>query len=84
MNTNFQSEKVPIENASYKCLSLIMLDSVVRVNRKYYPQTLLEECKYVIRRNEMENFHADDLYLSSSGESDNNTDNEVDSDESSD
>ena len=28
------------ENASYKCLSLIMLDSVVEANKKYYPQTL--------------------------------------------
>ena len=50
VNTNFQGKKVRKENASYKRLSLIMLDSVIRVNRKYYPQTLLEECKYVIRR----------------------------------
>ena len=27
-----------------------MLDSVIRVNKKHYPQTLLEECKYVIER----------------------------------
>ena len=32
-----------------------MLDSVIRVNKKYYPQALLEECKYVIRKNKMEN-----------------------------
>ena len=31
VNTNFQGKKVPKENASYKCLSLIMLDSVIRV-----------------------------------------------------
>ena len=43
VNINFQSKKVPKENASYKCLSLIMLNSVIRVNKKYYPQTLLEE-----------------------------------------
>ena len=54
VNTNFQGKKVPKENASYKCLSLIMLDSVIRVNKKYYPQTLLEECKYVIRKNKRE------------------------------
>ena len=53
VNTNFQSQKVPKENASYKCISLIMLDSVIRVNKKYYPQTLLEECKYVIRKNKI-------------------------------
>ena len=45
VNTNFQGKKVPKENASYKCLSSIMLDSIIRVNKKYYPQTLLEESK---------------------------------------
>ena len=34
LNTNFQGEKVPKENASYKCLSLIMLDYVVKVKKK--------------------------------------------------
>ena len=41
--TNFQDKKIPKENASYKCLSLIMLDSVIRAKKKYYPQTILEE-----------------------------------------
>ena len=31
VNTSFQSKKISKENASYKCLSLIMLDSVIRV-----------------------------------------------------
>ena len=65
VNTNFQGKKVPKENASYKCLSLIMLDSVIRANKKYY-QTLLEDCKYVIRKNKMENLINYDLDLSSS------------------
>ena len=73
VNRNFQGKKIPKENVSYKCLSLIMLDSVIRVNKKYYPQTLLEECKYVIRKNKMENLINDDLDLSSSDESDNET-----------
>ena len=61
-----------------------MLDSVIRVNKKYYPQILLEECKYVIRKNKMENLVNEDLYLSSTDESDNETDNESDSDTDSD
>ena len=52
-----------------------MLDSVIRVNKKYYPQTFFEECKYVIRKNKMENLTNDDLDLSSSDESDKETDN---------
>ena len=50
VNTNFQGKKMAKEKASYKCLSLVMLDSVIRVNKKYYPQTLLGECKYVIQK----------------------------------
>ena len=34
VNTNFQGKKVPKENASYKCVSLIMLDSVVKASQK--------------------------------------------------
>ena len=36
VNTNFQDQKVPKENASYQWISLIMLDSVIRVNKKYF------------------------------------------------
>ena len=86
MNTNFQGKKVPKENASYQYLSLIMVDSVITVNKKYYPQIFLEECKYVIRKNKMENLIHDFLDLSSFDESDiesdDETDSETDSDES--
>ena len=88
VNINFQGKKVPKKDASYKYLSLIMLDFVIRVNKKYYPQTFLEECKYVIRKNRITNLINDDLGLSSSdesdSESDNETNNEIESDESSD
>ena len=77
-NTNFQGKKVPKENASYKCLSLIMLDPVIRANKKFYSQALLEECKYVIRKNKMENLINNDLNLSSSDESDSEDDSESD------
>ena len=50
INTNFQGKKVPKENTSYRCLSIIMLDSIVKVKKKYYPQTLLGECKYEIKK----------------------------------
>ena len=48
-----------------------IINNVIRVNKKYYPQTLLEECKHVIRKNKMENRINHDLSLSSSDESDN-------------
>ena len=52
-----------------------MLDSVIKVNKNYYPRTLLEECKYEIKNNKMENLINDDQDLSSSGkEFDNESD----------
>ena len=44
--TNFYNEKVPKEKVPYKCLSIIILDSVIKSDKKYYPQANLEECKY--------------------------------------
>ena len=68
VNTNFQGKETPKGGSSYKCLSLIMLDSVVKVGKKYYPQVFLEECKYVKRKNEMFNYINDDLEMTSSDE----------------
>ena len=36
-----------------------MLDSVIKANKKYYPQTLLEECKYVQEKIKIENLDDD-------------------------
>ena len=37
---------MPKEKAPCKYLSIIKLDSGIKANKKYYPQTFLEECKY--------------------------------------
>ena len=55
-----------------------MLNSVIRAIKKYYPQTLLEKCKYEIKKNKMENLDNDDLDPRSSNESDYESDNEFD------
>ena len=62
-----------------------MLGSVIQVNKKYYLQTLLEECKYEInkKKKKKENLINDNLDLSSSdnennSDSDNEADNETD------
>ena len=79
VNTNFQGKEIPKVDASYKCLSLIMLDSVVKVGKKYYPQVFLEECKYVKRKNKMFNYIDDDLGMTSSDDDDNGLFSESDS-----
>ena len=64
--TNFRRKKVPKENTPYKCLSIMMLDSVIKTNKKYYPQTFLEECKYVREKIKTENYIHEDLEKSES------------------
>ena len=41
--TNFHNKKMPKEKAPYKCLSIIMIDLIIKADKKYYPQTVLEE-----------------------------------------
>ena len=59
-----------------------MPDFVDKVKKHYYSQTLLEECKYEIKKSKMESCLNDGLEPSSSdeydSESDNGTDNEFD------
>ena len=79
MITNFHNKKMPKEKAPCKCLSIIMLDSVIKAKKKYYPQTLLEECKYEQKRIKIENLIDDDLEKSES-DSDSNDETESDND----
>ena len=58
-----------------------MLDSIIKANKKYYSQTLLEEWKYVQEKIKIENLTDDDLEKSESDESDNHFNNETESDD---
>ena len=78
MITNFQSKKIHEEKAPCKCLSIIMLDPLIKAKKKGYPQTLLEECKYEQEKIKMENVTDDDLEKSLSDESNNKSDKEKD------
>ena len=71
---------MPKEKAPCKCLSIIMLDSVIKANKKYYPQTLLEECKYPQEKIKIENLIDDDFEKSESDESHIDSNNEAESD----
>ena len=75
--TNFHNKKMPKEKAPRKCLSIIMTDSVIKANEKYYPQKLLEEYKYTQEKIKIENYINEDLEDS---ESDSDTNNETESD----
>ena len=70
------------EKAPCKCLSIIMIDSVIKANKKYYPQTLLEECKYIQEKIKTENYINEDLENSESdSDSNNETEDDIDNDD---
>ena len=82
MITNFHNKKMLKEKAPSKCFSIIMLDSVIKANKKYYSQTLLEECKYIQEKIKIENHIDDDLEKSESdSDSNDETESDIDNDE---
>ena len=56
IKTNFLGNDVPKENMHYTCIACITIDSVVRMEKKYFPQVYLEECKYKIKKIQMSRF----------------------------
>ena len=74
--TNFHNKKMPKEKAPCKCLSIIMLDSVIKANKKYYPQTHLKECKYSQEKIKTENYIDEQLDSDSNDEKESDIDND--------
>ena len=65
--THFQHNKISKCNEYCVCLSVILLDSIfVNSDKDYYPQILLEECKYEIKNKNIVNTINEDLELSES------------------
>ena len=81
MITNFDTKKMPTEKAPHKCLSIIVLDSAIKANKKYYPQTILSECKYEQKSIKIENLIDDNLEKSESDNSDSETESDNDNGE---
>ena len=58
-----------------------MIDSVIKANKKYYPQTFLEECKYMQEKIKIENYINEYLEnRDSDSESDSDSNNETECD----
>ena len=45
----FHNNKIPREGSQFICLSVILIHSVFRTGKNYYPQVFLDECKYVVK-----------------------------------
>ena len=66
------------KSVPHKCLSIIVLDSVIYAYGKYHPQIFLEECKYVKENIKIKNYIDNELKSESGSDSD--SDNYSDSD----
>ena len=62
--------EIPKERNHYICIAAICNDSVLRVDKKNYPQVYLEECKYKIKKRKPVNFIDAEADLSSNGSDD--------------
>ena len=70
-------KEVPEEKVSHKCVSIIILDSVLYAYENYYPQTFLEDCKSMRKNRKTKN--CIDTELESESESDSGMELELES-----
>ena len=68
-------KKYPNKKVPHKCLYITILDSVPYACEKYYPQTFLEECKYMRENVKTKNYI--DMELESESDSDSDSDNGI-------
>ena len=77
IKTNFISDEVPKENKHYTCIACITIDSVVKMEKKKYPQVYLEECKYRMKNTKITKFIEAELKSKSESESELDSDTEL-------
>ena len=70
INTLFSGDEISKERIHYVCIPAISIDSILRVNKKNYPQVYLEQCKYKVKKRELVSIIDDDVILCLDYESD--------------
>ena len=56
MTTFNNNNIVPIEKNNCICIPVIDIDSVLKIDKKVYPQAYLEECKYKLKKRKLVSF----------------------------
>ena len=70
---NNNNNIVPIEKNHYICIPAIDIDSVLKIDKKAYPQAYLEECKYKLKKRKLVSFIDSEII-------DDDSDSDIDSD----
>ena len=50
IKTLFNGDKIPKERIEHACIACISIDSVLKVDKKNYPQVYLDLCKYKVKK----------------------------------
>ena len=79
IKTNFLGNVIPKENMHYTCIACITIDSVMKMDKKYFLQVYLEECKHKVKKIQMSRFINAELDSDSDDDSDNDIDPDKDS-----
>ena len=74
-NNNNNNNIIPMEKNHYICIPAIDIDSVLKIDKKAYPQAYLEECKYKLKKRKLVSFIDSEII-----DDDSNEDNGYDSD----
>ena len=59
--STFTDDVVPVEKQCYLCIAAIDIDSVLKVDKKVYPQAYLEQCKYKLKERKPVDFIDTDI-----------------------
>ena len=70
IKTLFDGNEIPKERIEYVCNVCISVDSVLKIDKKNYPQVYLEQCKCKVNKREMKSFIDYENDLDSDYESD--------------
>ena len=65
INTLLSGDEIPKERIHYVCIAAIYINSVLKTDKKNYPQVYLVQCKYKIKKRELVSFIDDKVNLSS-------------------
>ena len=68
IKTSLLGDEVPKENGHYTCIACITIDSVMKMEKKNYPQVYLEECKYRMKKTKTPKFISTELESDSKSE----------------
>ena len=55
------SNYIPMERNHYICIPVIDIDSVLKIDKRSYPQAYLEQCKYKLKKRKIVNYIDDEI-----------------------